>query len=87
MEPEVATMVVGVMIRNLRKTDYIGWYSEGRVVGGVLTSLGRESLGNGCARVRSNVADILKAELGQTKSLLLQIRLYPQEEVREVEFI
>jgi hypothetical protein len=87
MEPKVVTMVLAALSRNLRDTDYIGWYREGRVVGGVLTLLGRESLADGCSRVRTSLVDILQSELGLEESRPVQIRLYQHDEVKEVEFL
>ena len=45
MEPAVAKMVVAVLCRTLRDTDYIGWYRDGRVVGGGPDAVGKRFFG------------------------------------------
>lgn len=85
MEPAVARTVVAVLSRTLRDTDYVGWYRDGRVVGGVLTLLGRDSSVDGSVRLRTNLTAILQSELGQQNGYPVQVRVYPQNEVRTFE--
>jgi len=40
MGNNVASRLLLALSRSLRETDYIGWYRDGHIVGGVLTALG-----------------------------------------------
>ena len=40
MGSNVASKLLAALSRSLRETDYIGWYRDGHIVGGVLTALG-----------------------------------------------
>ena len=81
MEPAVAKMVVAVLSRTLRDTDYIGWYQDGRVVGGVLTLLGKDSSVDGSSRLRTNLTTIFQSKLGQQGDQPVQVRVYAQHEL------
>lgn len=85
MDPDIAKTVIAALSRILRDTDYIGWYREGRVVGGVLTVLGRDSVADVCKHLRPRLMDILRAELGVEESHRFQIRVYQHHELKEVE--
>ena len=87
LEPNFANIVLAALSRNLRDTDYIGWYREGRILGGVLTLLGRESVVDGCTRLRMSLVENLRSELGLETSRSVQIRLYQHDEIKEVEFL
>ena len=60
MDPDIAQTVIAAMSRCLRDTDYIGWYHEGRVVGGVLTVVGRDSVADVCNRLRPRLDSLSK---------------------------
>ena len=85
MDPDIAQTVIAAMSRCLRDTDYIGWYHEGRVVGGVLTVVGRDSVADVCNRLRPRLVEILRAELGVEESRRFQIRVYQPHELEGVE--
>ena len=85
MDPDIAQTVIAAMSRCLRDTDYIGWYHEGRVVGGVLTVVGRDSVADVCNRLRPRLVEILRAELGVEESRRFQIRVYQPHELKGVE--
>ena len=87
MEPAVAKMVVAVLSRTLRDTDYIGWYRDGRVVGGVLTLLGKDSSVDGSSRLRTNLTTIFQSELGQQGHQPVQVRVYAQHELSTLEVL
>ena len=87
MEPAVAKMVVAVLSRTLRDTDYIGWYQDGRVVGGVLTLLGKDSSADGSSRLRTNLTTIFQSELGQQGHQPVQVRVYAQHELSTLEVL
>lgn len=85
MDPDIAKTVIAALSRSLRGTDYIGWYRQGRIVGGVLTVLGRDSVVDVCNRLRPRLVEILRAELGVEESRRLQIRVYQHHELQGVE--
>ena len=87
MEPAVAKMVVAVLSRTLRDTDYIGWYRDGRVVGGVLTLLGKDSSVDGSSRLRTNLTTIFQSKLGQQGHQPVQVRVYAQHELSTLEVL
>jgi hypothetical protein len=43
MDEQVTHALVPILSGVLRETDYIGWYRDGHVLGGVLTALGDHS--------------------------------------------
>ena len=53
MDRHVADTVVQTLLRTLRETDYIGWYLEGRIVGGVLTALEHDSAVDVSGRIQN----------------------------------
>lgn len=85
MEADLAQTVISAMSRSVRDTDYIGWYRDGMVVGGVLTLLGRDSTVDAGMRLRTTLTAILQAELGQEESHRVQVRVYQQHEVSTFE--
>src|ERR1044071_7933925 len=42
MHSFVSSVVLGALAGSLRETDYIGWYREGQIIGGVLTVVGQD---------------------------------------------
>jgi len=74
MDRNMADTVVTALFRTLRETDYIGWYREGRIVGGVLTVLGQDSTVEVSVRVQQRVMEILGVDVSVEKNSRLQIR-------------
>lgn len=87
MEPDLIKIVATTLFRNIRDTDYIGWYREGRVLGGVLTLLGRDSMPDGCTRIRTNLVDTLQSELRLNHRHGVQVRVCEPHEVEAVEWL
>ena len=87
MEPAIARRVIEVLSRRLRDTDYIGWYREERIVGGILTVMGRDSVGQGGHGLGSRLSEILRKELALGENHHVQIRVYQHDEVKEFELI
>lgn len=87
MDSDFAKTVISALSKNLRDTDYVGWYREGRVVGGVLTLVGRDAAVDGCTRLRTNLVKILQSELGPEKSHRVQVRICQPDEAQEVELL
>jgi hypothetical protein len=75
MDRDLADTVVKALFRSLRETDYIGWYREGRIVGGVLTVLEQDSAVEVSGRIQQRVMDILPAGVSAEENSRLQIRV------------
>jgi hypothetical protein len=75
MDRDVADTVVKALFCSLRETDYIGWYREGHIVGGVLTVLEHDSAVEVSIRIRQRVMDTLPVEASTETNSRLQIRV------------
>jgi hypothetical protein len=85
MDRHVADTVVKALVHSLRGTDYIGWYLEGRMVGGVLTVLEQDSAVEVSGRIRQCLMDILRVELRVEESSRLHIRVCQHHELEGIE--
>ena len=85
MDRHVADTVVKALLRTLRETDYIGWYLEDRMVGGVLTGLGQDSAVEVSGRIRQCLMDILRVELRVKENSRLQIKVCQHHELEGIE--
>jgi hypothetical protein len=83
MERDVVDTVVEALFRTVRETDYIGWYLDGRIVGGVLTVLGQDSEVEVSTRIQQRVMEIFRAEVSTEKNGRLQIRICQHHELEE----
>ena len=75
MDRDVADTAVKALFRSLRETDYIGWYREGRIVGGVLTVLEQDSAVEVSVRIQQRVMNILPAGVSVEENSRLRIRV------------
>ena len=73
MNFDVAKIVVAAASRSFRETDYIGWYSDGRIVGAVLTVLAHESMALVPTQLQPRLVEFLGAELAIEEFSRLQI--------------
>jgi hypothetical protein len=85
MHAYVSAVVLDALVRSLRETDYIGWYREGHIIGGVLTVVGQDSISEVFKRVQQRVKDTLLAKLGSEESRCFHLRLCQQDELQEFE--
>jgi len=86
MDREVVDTVAEALFRTVRETDYIGWYLEGRIVGGVLTVLGQDSEVEVSARIQQRLMEIFRAEVSVEKNGRLQIRICQHHELEGIEY-
>ncbi len=86
MERDVVDTVVEALFRTVRETDYIGWYLDGRIVGGVLTVLGQDSEVEVSTRIQQRLMDIIRTEVSAEKSGHLQIRICQHHELKGIEY-
>lgn len=82
MERELSRKVMGVLSTNLRKTDSIGWYREGTIVGALLTVVESESSIGQCHLLERRLGNILQAELPDASDVL-RFKICIQEEVHQ----
>jgi hypothetical protein len=85
MDRDMVDTVVKALSRSLRETDYIGWYLEGRIVGGVLTVLAQDSAVEVSGRIQQRLMDILRVELSVEEHTRLQIRVCQHHELEGIE--
>jgi PleD family two-component response regulator len=86
MDREVVETVAEALFRTVRETDYIGWYQEGRIIGGVLTVLGQDSEAEVSARIQQRLMEIFRAEVSVEKNGRLQIRICQHHELEGIEY-
>ena len=84
MNRDVADTVVKALSRSLRDTDYIGWYREGRIVGGVLIVLAQDSTKEVSGRLQQRVMDIVQAGVSAEENSRMQIRVCQCHELEGV---
>jgi len=75
--------VMALTSRCVRETDYIGWYRDGHVVGGVLTVVESDSIANLRARVLTNLREQLLREFGVEGCAHFHVRIYHHNELKE----
>ena len=85
IDRDVINTMVGPLFRAVRETDYIGWYLGGRIVGAVLTVLGRDSEVEVSIRIQQRVMGILRTEISAEKNGRLQIRICQYHELEGLE--
>ncbi len=86
MDRDVVDTVVEALFRTVRETDYIGWYLEGRIVGGVLTVLGQDSEVEVSARIQERLMEIFRAGVSAEKNGRLQIRICQHHEWERIDY-
>lgn len=82
MEGELSRKVMAVLSTNLRKTDSIGWYREGTIVGALLTVVEGESSLDLYHLLKGRLSNILRTELPDTSDAL-RFKICTQEEVHQ----
>jgi len=81
MPAPVVASVVRVLSHCLRETDYIGWYRDGHVIGGVLTAMGKEIGVDQIQSFSGRVQERLRRELGEKESGGVQVRICSYQEL------
>ena len=84
MDSYGAAVVLNGLWRCIRETDYIGWYRQGHVLGGVLTVVGRESVADVNDRVQSRLWQTLHAELSAEECRCIRIRVCQPHEIEGI---
>ena len=84
MDSYVANEVLDALARSLRETDYIGWYRQGHIAGGVLTVVGPDSVGDVHKRVERYLSHITRNYADHEERGSFQTRLCRQHELQEM---
>jgi hypothetical protein len=84
MDSYVACEILDALTRSLRETDYVGWYREDYVAGGVLTVVEPDSVGDVHERVQRRLKEIIQNNV-DNKSGSFQVKLCRQHELPGVE--
>jgi hypothetical protein len=85
MDSLVAKTVMAALSRCLRETDYIGWYRDGLIAGGVLTVVERDGETDMFSRLQGTLVESLRMELGDEKAGRVLIRLCRHQELAKLE--
>lgn len=85
MDRDMADTAVMALFRTLRETDHIGWYREGRIVGGVLTVLGQDSAVEVTVRLQQRLMETLGVDVSVEKNSRLQIRICQHHALEGIE--
>jgi len=81
MDSPVAKFVMAALSQCLRETDYIGWYRQALVAGGVLTIVRRDAGTELFSRLQRNLAASLRVQLGAEEVSRLEIRMCRHDEL------
>lgn len=75
MGPHLSRLVIEALSRNLRATDYIGWYRDEHIVGVLLATMREDSLEDGHNGLQLRLQERLRAGLtpDETCSVLIRV--------------
>ena len=83
MHSYVSGIVFDALAQSLRQTDYIGWYRENHVIGGVLTVVEQDSIADVFERVQRRLKGILITKCGFEESECIRFKLCRQHELQD----
>jgi hypothetical protein len=84
MHSYVSAIVFDALTQSLRQTDYIGWYRENHVIGGVLTVVEEDSIADVFERIQRRLKDILLSTCGLEESKYFRFELCRQHEMQDL---
>ena len=85
MDGEVGQTLVPILSAVLRETDYIGWYRDNHVLGGVLTALGDHSEEVVSCRIEHRFWRRMGKEFPRKDLAHLRVRFFPAQEFARIE--
>lgn len=85
MDDNVARKLLAGLSRSLRETDYVGWYRDGVIVGGVLTALGHDPMAEVSVQVEQRFVQVLQEMFTRQEISRLQFRVCHYHELERVE--
>ena len=83
LDPRVARTVMIAMSSCVRETDYVGWYRQGHIVGGVLTVIGKDVPVEAIGGLNGRLLETFRAELGLETSSTIRICICSHEEIEQ----
>lgn len=87
MDNEMATKLLSALSCILRETDYIGWYRDDLIVGGVLTALGDIPTAEVSRQIEQRFVEVLRGGSPVGEFSRLQLRLFRSDELERVESV
>ena len=85
MDDNVARKLLAGLSRSLRETDYVGWYRDGMIVGGVLTALGHDPMAESSVHVEQRFVQVLQEMFSRQEISRVQFRVCHYHELERVE--
>jgi len=83
MHASVSAILLDELAQSLRETDYVGWYREDRIIGGVLTVVEQGSIIDPFKRVQQRLTAVLLSKLGSEGSSCFHFRLCRHHELQD----
>ena len=87
MDGEVTSKMLPVLSGVLRETDYIGWYRDGHIVGGVLTALGDHLAEEVSCRIEQQFVGGLRRSFPVDEFSRLRVRFFRSQELERIESV
>jgi len=85
MDDEVKWTLLPILSAVLRDTDYIGWYRDNHVLGGVLTALGEHAQEVVSCRIEQRFWRRMGKEFPRKDLARLRVRFFPAQEFARIE--
>jgi hypothetical protein len=87
MDGEVTRTLLPILSGVLRETDYIGWYRDGHVLGGVMTALGDHPTEEISHRVEQRFWWRIGREYSSREFANLRVRFFPAQDFERIDTI
>jgi hypothetical protein len=84
MDKQVTRALVPILSGVLRETDYIGWYRDDHILGGVLTALGDHSTEEVSCRVEQRFWWRIGKEYSVREFAKLRVRFFPAQDLERI---
>ena len=84
MGPGLGRVVMARLSQCLRETDYVGWYRQDLVVGGVLTAVGKNHTADLFDPSQRSLLQILQSRLGAEEASRLRVIVCQPHELGQV---
>jgi len=85
IDGHVSNTLVPILSNVLRETDYLGWYRENQILGGVLTALREKSAQEVSSRIEQRFWWRMGKEFQVKDFPRLRVRLFPAQEFEDLQ--
>jgi hypothetical protein len=85
IDSPIVAGLLPILSRVVRETDYIGWYRDGHVLGGVLTDLGDHSMEQVSGRIEEQFWQGIRHELPVKDFTRVRLRFFQAQEFGRIE--